>query len=394
VRRLLLLVCAIVLVDTMLYAALAPLLPGYAEDYGLSKTGAGILVASYAAGVLVGGVPSGIVAARLGPKPVALAGLALLGIASVGFAVASDPWPLGIARLFQGFASALSWAGGFAWLVAHAPRERRGELLGTALGAAIFGALLGPVLGAAAALAGTRPAFLAIAAGAVLLGVWGARVPGAPPEAMDAGATVRAFAEVRFVGGMWLMLLPAFLFGVLAVLVPLELDAFGWGAAAIGAVFLVSAGLQAVVTPFLGRLADRRGRLRPVRWSLAASVGVSLALALAARPALVAGLVLLAAVAYGALFAPGMALISDGAERAGLSQALAFGLMNAAWAIGTVAGPAGGGALAEAVSDGAAYVLLAGVCLATLLAAQSRLAFWHSPSASAKAPLAGPGARR
>ena len=48
-RRLLLLVGAIVFVDTMFFAALTPLLPQYAEELGLSKAGAGLLAASYRA---------------------------------------------------------------------------------------------------------------------------------------------------------------------------------------------------------------------------------------------------------------------------------------------------------------------------------------------------------
>src|SRR5687768_18160502 len=59
VRRLLFLVCAIVLVDTMLYAALVPLLPRYVDEFDLSKAGAGVLVAAYAAGAFVGAVPAG-----------------------------------------------------------------------------------------------------------------------------------------------------------------------------------------------------------------------------------------------------------------------------------------------------------------------------------------------
>jgi hypothetical protein len=45
-RRLLILVCALVAVDTMLYAALTPLLPHFADTLHLSKTGAGVLVAA------------------------------------------------------------------------------------------------------------------------------------------------------------------------------------------------------------------------------------------------------------------------------------------------------------------------------------------------------------
>lgn len=132
------LVSAIVFVDTMLYAALTPLLPDYADEFGLSKGAAGVLVAVYAVGVLAGAVPAGISAARLGPKRVSLAGLVVVAGASVVFAFAGDVWTLGAARFLQGVGSALAWAGGLAWLISAAPRGRRGELLGTAFGAARF----------------------------------------------------------------------------------------------------------------------------------------------------------------------------------------------------------------------------------------------------------------
>ena len=51
-RRLVLLVGAIVLVDTMFYAAITPLLPKLADDLGLGKNGAGVLTGAYAAGTL------------------------------------------------------------------------------------------------------------------------------------------------------------------------------------------------------------------------------------------------------------------------------------------------------------------------------------------------------
>jgi Major Facilitator Superfamily. len=76
-RRILLLTGAIVLVDTLFFAALTPLLPHYAHRLGLGKAGAGFLAASYPLGALVGSIPSGIVAARLGVKPTVLAGLTL-----------------------------------------------------------------------------------------------------------------------------------------------------------------------------------------------------------------------------------------------------------------------------------------------------------------------------
>ncbi len=372
VRRLLLLVSAIVLADTMLYAALVPLLPHYAEEFGLGKAGSGLLVGAYAAGALLGALPGGIAAARFGPKRAVLAGLAVMALASVGFGFAGNAELLGITRLVQGTGSALSWAGALAWLVAGTPRARRGEMLGTAVGSAIFGALLGPALGAAAERVGPRPVFLAVAGIAGLLGLWAFRTPLAQPEPQPLAALGRAVREPIVLGALWLMVLPALLFGVVAVLVPLEFDRQGWGAAAIAAVFIGSAAIEMFVAPLLGRFSDRRGRLLPMRIALAAAIGVTTALALADHPAAVVVLVIAAAIAFGSFWAPAMALLSDGAERIGLAQGLAFGLMNAAWGAGNAVGPSLGGALAQAAGDALPYALMAAVCAATLLAVSRR----------------------
>jgi MFS family permease len=366
VRRLLVLVCAIVLVDTMLYAALTPLLPHYAEEFGLSKGGAGLLVAVYAIGVLAGAAPAGIAAARLGPKPAALAGLLVIAGASVAFAFAGDVWTLVAARFAQGVGSAFSWAGGLAWLIGATAGARRGALLGTALGAAIFGALLGPVLGAIASFVGTEATFSAVGVLALGVALAGVRLPGAPREEPSFAAVRRALRNRRFLGGLWLMILPALLFGVLAVIASLDLSRLGWGAAAIGAVFFCTAGVEAVVAPLVGRVVDARGAVVPVRIALTAGIAVASALAWADAAWLIAGLALVASVSWGSVFTPGMALLSTGAESVGLPQALAFGLMNAAWASGAVVGPGLGGVLGERLGDPVAYGLGALACALTL----------------------------
>ena len=371
-RRLLLLVSAIVLVDTMLYAALTPLLPSYTDEFGLSKTQAGLLLALYATGVLAFAFPAGVLAARLGAKPTALAGLIVVGGASVAFAFAGDVWSLSLARFGQGIGSALSWAGGLSWLIAATPRDRRGELLGTALGAAIFGALLGPVLGGIASVVGTRPAFLAVGATAALVAAGGWRVPGAPTERFTAAALGRAFTSPLFLAGVWLMLLPALLFGILNVLASLDLDRLGWGAVAIGALFFTSAALEAVANPFVGRLADRRGPLVPTRAALPVAAAFALALAWAANPWLIAVLAVLTSIASAALWAPAFLLLAEGAERVGLPQGLAFGIMNAGWATGAFVGPALGGALGEAVGDPVAYGFGAAACGLTFAVVAAR----------------------
>ena len=367
-RRLLLLVCAITLADTILYAALVPLLPHYEDVFGLSKSQAGLVVGAYAFGALIGAIPGGIAAARFGPRRVVLAGLVLMAVASVGFGFADSAVELGIARLVQGFGSALSWTGALAWLVAGTPRERRGEMLGTAIGAAIFGALLGPALGAFAEAVGTRPAFVGVAGMSVVLIVWALRTPAVASEPQSPRALLGAARQPLILGALWLMVLPALLFGVMSVLVPLELGDAGWGAAAIAGLFIGAAAIEMVVAPLIGRFSDRRGRLLPLRLASIGAIAVTAGLALAGRPVFIAPLVVAAAIAFGSFWAPAMALLSDGAERIGLAQALGFGLMNAAWGAGNSLGPALGGALADAAGDALTFALLSGICGLTLLA--------------------------
>jgi len=151
------------------------------------------------------------------------------------------------------------------------------------------------------------------------------------------------------------------------VLVPLQLDDGGFTPLAIGAVFLVAGLVETVANPWLGRFSDRRGRMLPIRVALGASIVVAIAFAGLRGPYVVSALAILAAISFGAFYTPGMALVSDRAEVAGLSQALGFGIMNTAWAFGNMSGPALAGTVADAAGDAVPYLLAAALCLVTLL---------------------------
>src|SRR5919106_283689 len=264
-RRLLLLVGAIVFVDTMFFAALTPLLPEYAEDLDLSKAGAGLLAAAYPIGGLVGGLPGGIAAARLGVRPTVLIGLAGMAVTTMTFGVADSIYVLDAARFLQGVASSFSWTAGLAWLVAAAAPERRGEVIGAAMGAAIFGALFGPVIGGIGTIVGTGLAFGSVAVFAGALGVWAWRTPAfKPDQPQPLSRLFSAFRDFGVRASMWFVILPALLFGALNVLAPLRLDVLGFSALMIGATWLVTASAEALLSPAIGRVSDRRGRLFPI----------------------------------------------------------------------------------------------------------------------------------
>src|SRR6478672_13592191 len=211
-RRLLILVSILVLVDTMLYAALTPLLAHFSHEFHLSKASAGVLVGAYAAGALIGGLPGGRAAARLGPRRAVLVGLALMGLASVGFAFGEGFAALVIARVVQGTGSAFTWAGAFGWLMSSTPNGRRGEVIGRAMGAAVVGELLGPVIGVAAGAAGRGTVFSLLAGLAVALAVLTVQID-TESVAEPVEVTLRtALRARRFTSGLVLLAVASMLF--------------------------------------------------------------------------------------------------------------------------------------------------------------------------------------
>jgi len=372
-RRLFLLVAAVVLVDTMFFSAIAPLLPHYSDELDLTKTGAGVLTASYPVGTLAGSLPGGWLAARWGVKPTLLMGIGLLGVASLVFAFANHIVLLDAARFVQGFGGAFMWTAGMAWLVLATPPQRRGELIGSAFAAPAIGVLLGPVLGGAATEVGDEVVFSAVAAVAAGLAVWALTVPGiAPQPSPGLWALGRALRRREVLIAFWLFSLPALYAGVVEVLAPLRLGDLGASGAAIGAVFFVSAIGDAILNPFAGRLSDRRGRLTPIRLGLVGAIATAVLLPLPESTVMVGVAVFLAFATLAGIWAPAMAMLSDTSEAVGLDQALAFSIANISWGAGQLVGSGGGGALADATADAVPYALLGLVCLVTLAGVRSR----------------------
>jgi MFS family permease len=372
-RRVLALVSAVVLYNTIFAAALAPYLPELTREFDLSKTEAGVLSAAYPAGLLLGAIPGGLLAARIGVKPSVLLGVSLTVASSVAFALAPTVWLLEVGRFGQGLSVAASWTGALAWVVTEGPRKRRGELIGRVSRAGLIGILLGPVLGGAAALFGRAPAFGSVALLGALVVAWTWVTPG---TARAAGTSLKAlFAAVverRVAGGLWLGTLTALLIGVLSVLAPLDLDRAGWGAIGVSGVFLVAAAAQACATPAVGRFADSHGRLIPVRAGLLGALVFSAAIPFVEERWLLAAVVIATALSYSVFWIPGLAVLSDGVDAAEIHQGLGFALMTLVWAAGQFAGAAGGGALADVSGDAMPFFVVASLCALTLVTAHAR----------------------
>jgi MFS family permease len=370
-RRLLILACSIVFLDVSFFAAIAPLLPGYVDDLDLSKAQAGMLSASYAAGTLVAALPAGLVAARVGPRLTAITGLVVLGLSSLAFGFVDQIALLDITRFCQGAGGAMAWAGAFTWIILRAPEGQRGVVIGTAMGMAVAGELFGPPLGAIAKVAGTELVFGSVLVVATILAVLAARTPDAPSRQRAGAARLRAaFGTRPILIGAGLVAVPSLMFGAIAVLVPLRLDALGGGSAVIAASFATGALCESALSPLVGRYSDRAGRLSPYAIGMMIGAGAMVAIGLGQLIGIVFAATVLAAAGAGFCFTPATAMLADSADEVGLHQGVAAGLTSVAWAGGQVLGGIGGGAAANLVGDAAPSLAVAAMMAFGALAAR------------------------
>jgi MFS family permease len=385
VRRLLILASAMIFFDVAFFAAIAPLLPEYVDELGLTKAEAGVLSAAYAAGTLVGSLPAGFVASRVGPKRTVIAGLLLLGFASFVFGFAKDISLLDGTRFVQGIAGALIWSGALTWLITAAPEEKRGSVIGAALGTAIAGALLGPALGAIAGAIGTEPVFSSVLVITILLSIAAYRLPESrAPERQSLTEVMETLVSRPILQAAAFVAVPSVMFGAIEVLVPLRIDELGGSHGLIAGGFIAGAALEATLAPLAGRVSDRVGRRLPYVVGLSICAVAMVAIALAATlGAVLAGLII-TSLGAGLCFAPALTLISDVAESSALHQGFAAGVSNMAWASGQVIGGVGGGVVASLTGNA-----VPSIAITLLLTLTVVYAFRAMPSEAEPHPAAG-----
>lgn len=353
--------------DVVFFSAIAPLLPGYVSALGLSKAEAGMLSASYAAGTLVFSLPAGLLSARIGPRGTVIVGLVTLGCASVVFGFASSFPLLDAARFAQGAAGALIWSGALTWLIAFAPPERRGAVIGTALGTAVAGALFGPALGAAAAEVGTRPVFSGVFGIAFVLAFVASRQPRVePPPPQNLRVVADTILSRPVVMGAAFVAIPSVMFGAVEVLAPLRIAELGGGHVLIASGFIAGAALEAVLAPIAGGYSDRAGRRTPFAAGLGICAVAMLAVSLGAHIDVVFAGLMLTSLGGGICFTPALTMLSELAESSRLYQGFASGLSNMAWAAGQVVGGLVGGGTASLAGNAVPGVLIGTLLIVTV----------------------------
>jgi MFS family permease len=354
--------------DVAFFSAIAPLLPDYVSELGLSKAQAGVLSASYAAGTLLAALPAGLLAARIGPRRTVIGGLLLLGFSSVAFGFAHQFVLLDAARLIQGGAGALIWSGALTWLISASPPDHRGSVIGTALGTAVAGALLGPALGALAAEVGTEPVFGAVLVVAIFLAIIAAGTPEAEaPEPQDLRVVAETILSRPILIATAFVAVPSLMFGALDVLAPLQIADLGGSHALIAGGFIAGAALEGMLAPIVGRFSDRAGRRLPFMVGLTICAVAMAALAVGQAIGVVMAGLMLASLGGGICFTPALTMLSEVAESSRLHQGFAAGLSNMAWAAGQVIGGLAGGGVASIAGNAAPSLAIIGLLLGTVL---------------------------
>jgi len=171
-----------VAIDLVGFGIVVPILPQYAEQFGVTPSVIGLLFASFSLAQLVCAPLLGRLSDRIGRKPVLLVSLFGTAVGSLLTGVAPDVWVLFAGRVLDG-ASGASVSVAQASVADVAPPEQRPRLLGL-LGAAFgVGFVAGPALGALAGLGGTHVPFLVAAAISFTNGVVAVRrLPETHPE--------------------------------------------------------------------------------------------------------------------------------------------------------------------------------------------------------------------
>jgi MFS family permease len=357
----------VVFLDALLMFAIVPLLPQYARELDLSKTQAGLAVGAYSGAVLVGSPIVGHWSSRIGARRLTIFGVALLSVATLALAEVSSFAGLFGVRVGQGLSSAVSWTAGMAWLSEASPAAERGKVLGLAMSFASVGTLVGPVVGGILGSAyGVKIPFVILGAAAALLTVACLAAPPAPraPEAVPVRALAGTLGQSRLVlVALVVMTLVATVSGTLDTLVPLRMGQAGYSALAITAV-LTAAGVLATACNYgVGRLFDRIGGVRIALVAMVATAAL-VALPVVFTPAVVVIAVFLASTPpIAGQYAVAFPLCAAGADDAGVAHSSVFGILNLAWGLGFLIGPAAGAAIAEASSDRVTYAILVALML-------------------------------
>jgi MFS family permease len=370
-RRLLLPIYVPTLLSSVSLQALLVLLPLYVLEQGAGAAFAALLIGLRGVGMLLFDLPAGIFLARLGDKPVLLAGLVAMTISTALFALSDNLWLMSAAALVSGMGFAAWMIGRQSYITDNCEIGERGRAMAAMAGIMRIGGFIGPAVGALLAQAlGFGAAFiiLSASAGAAVLFVMFFS-HNVLPETQLGNAhfknikeIVGANARVLSTGGAASLGLQLMRSGRI-LLIPLFGHFLGLNITDIGLIISFAAMLDAAMFFPAGMIMDHYGR----KWASVPCL-VFFAVSLALLP-LTAGYYSLLAVSLLAGFANGLgtgSLLTLGSDLAPAKGRKEFlGIWRFMGDIGHAGGPLMIGALINLATLGTAAIATAGIGMAS-----------------------------
>lgn len=248
--------------------AILPVIAVSARELGGSLGQAGFVVALLGVGHIIGDVPAGTLAGKVGDRKAMLYAGGVMVLALLACALAPSLWLFGAAILVTGFVGAVFTVARQAYVTEAAPPLLRARALSTLAGTQRIGTFAGPFLGALAIhLGGTRSAYwlavaLCLVAAAVVL-----FVPDVAPldatrttTPMTFGGILREHRQLLTTLGVAVLLI-GIVRGARATVLPLWTESLGWDPTATSLVFGLSGAVDMLLFYPSGKIMDLRGRL-------------------------------------------------------------------------------------------------------------------------------------
>jgi len=138
-----------------------PILPLFAQDLSASYGWIGLIIAGDSIGMLIGDLPAGLVARRVGQRGGMMLGVGLVALATLAMLWVNTLWLTLLLRVAVGLGTALFNVTRHSYIADHINAASRGRLVALLGGAFRIGRMIGPIIAGTVALhAGLRAPFL------------------------------------------------------------------------------------------------------------------------------------------------------------------------------------------------------------------------------------------
>jgi DHA1 family multidrug resistance protein-like MFS transporter len=304
------------------FGIVAPAIPLFARDFGVSNFAAGAVISVFALVRFASAPVAGRLVNRLGERLVMATGIGIVGVSSLLAGFSGNFAQLIVLRGIGGFGSAMFTVSSFALLLRVVAPDQRGQAAGSFQAGFLLGAIAGPAFGGPLTALSLRAPFFVYAITLLVAGtvatVFLARTAlrehevsagtaDREPTSLGTAARSSAYraAVVNNFAVGWAI------FGVRSSLIPLfVVEGLLLGPKWTGAGLVLSAAVQGLVLIPAGRLVDTRGRRPFLRGGAAFSLAAGIAMAFAGGAP---------------LFMAGMALYGVGSALLGVSSAAVVG---------------------------------------------------------------------